>query len=150
MKVKLIRIGLPTTSVLRNNAKLSRFPVEFCSTECSGKAELCVTHSSTPVNIQSIQRRFQNDEFDFSLDVEKVSGFSKILASGTDRVSPRGQGVFEFEGRLINGLTSGEGYVFQTGGILLMIPNKWIPPNLMVEEGDWVKFTAEGLQFWVT
>src|SRR5579859_3811966 len=101
MELIITRIGGPVTATLRDNIRQSRFPVEFESTECAGKAFLCVIHSSPSIDMQSIRKQVLGHAFDFSLDMEKIRAFKKVLADGRERMVPLGPpGAFEFEGRL--------------------------------------------------
>src|SRR5262245_2125612 len=118
MSIVINNLDYPTTTTLRDGIRLTRFPVEFQCTECSGSAYLCVIHSSPSIDLTAVKRQVLGQPLEYSLGIEKIRDFKKLLADGHERMVPLGPpGAFEFEGCLTSVLFSGEGYFFRVGQV---------------------------------
>jgi len=156
MNVLIKHIGEPQALLLRSTLQQTRFIINFECSECAGTAFLIVMHSPADFDLASIKRQVCGKTLECGVSVDGLYEFKELFHTGREKVVPLGQvGAFEFEGRFTKCLISGEGYVFQVGGMEFVITTELIPGGdlgqfLKIEEGSWVTFKADELRFWVT
>lgn len=150
MKVRFTSITNATLLASRDNRRLTRFDVDFEATACSGKAFFLVMHSSQHVDMNVVRNEALGHKYDLAVSVDKVHEFREVPGNGPGEVVPLGPiAAFAFKGRMTEHLMTGEGCLFETGDVVLMIGLNMVPgDSLEVDEGTWVAFNAEGLTFW--
>jgi hypothetical protein len=151
MNVVIKKIDEPSTKNLGAETRQSEFLVDFDSEACSGKAVLHILHSSVSIDMTVIRNRFLGIALKVNVGVESIIDFKQLPGPGREQVIPLGpRGEFAFEGFISRHLISGEGSVFQSDGVEMILTAKMIPKTFdILEEGAWVSFQARGLSFWL-
>jgi hypothetical protein len=152
LNVLIRSIDNPQTVSSRGALELTRFDVEFEGVLCSGKAHLLILHSSSPINVNAIREKMIDHSFEFATCVNTIHEFEVLSGCGQERVVPLGlPGCFQFEGRIVKHVFTGEGSIFQCGDIVLELFVEMLPPDsLEVPEGTWVTFKSGEFAFWIS
>jgi hypothetical protein len=98
--------------------------------------------------MNAVKKVMVGESFDLVLGYQKMRDFKKSLTEGCAAMEPlETAGTFRFNGCLVSVLFSGEGYIFQAGDAGFMISHKDVPSEPGIEEGSWVEFVVDGLEF---
>lgn len=151
MVIRIVEIGEPATRNLRKNSWQSTFDVDFESEAVSGKATLTILHSSPNVSMKLLRDEYLLRELVVDSSVESVTDFEKESVPGRQKITPLGpRGEFTFEGYIAQHLISGDGSVFKSNGLELILNRNLILADFDgLEIEDWVKFIAKGFGFWI-
>jgi hypothetical protein len=153
MRISVESLDHPTILAVRSNARVTRFEAAIRGHGIAGSAYLHILKAFDSTELDKVRAVVLHRSLEVEPSVEDISDFSIIPTSQSegDGARPPGPlGAFLFHGRIVKHLPSGNGSIFQTGDISVVLEVSLLPPDtLEVAEGTRVSFRTTSFGLWL-
>jgi hypothetical protein len=153
MHVQIKKIDNPTIISNLNGIQETQFDITFSAPLCHDlDAHLRVIHASSKINVRSIESAISDHLIDITMSVCNIYDFKRVDGEGVESINQSDADKhFYFEGRILEFLSAGQGFVFKVGKYEIVLDLRVIPEDFLDEDldpGKWICFKTDRLYLW--